>query len=419
MNSVKVPYGKGFQVAEIPDGLRLYRIEPKDVDGVSDPTSEIIRALENPIGNKGIEELRGMRKIVIVVSDLTRPVPNEIILKVLLEKLKGIDIEESQITVLIGAGLHQPVPKEDYPRVVGSEIIKRVKVISHDAHALDMLHQVGSSSLGTPIWVNKNYLEADGRILVGMIDPHQFAGFSGGAKGLSVGCCGEATIRANHAHLLDPEARLGRIEGNPAREDIDEIGGIVGINLIINVVLNNHKKIVKAFAGHYLKAHRAGVQLSRQLAEVRVRKKADIAIVSSGGYPKDLNLYQAQKGLRNATLTIKEGGIIILCVECKKGAGDKRFVKGMEAGNNPQEVVEAFKSHGFKMGFHKAFLWCHSLLHARVFLVSSGINEELAKILHVKKMSDLQTAINSALNELPQAKVISFLPKANSVIPIN
>lgn len=418
MAKVKVPYGEGYQVGELPPGLKVYEIAPRNVAGVNDAVAEIRRALENPIGNRGIEELRGAKKVVIVVSDLTRPVPNAVILPVLLEKLNAIGIKDEQVTVLVGAGLHRPAPPEEFPLIVGPEVAARVRVISHDAHAPGVLQPVGVSSRGTPIWINKHYLEADGRILVGMIDPHQIVGYSAGAKSLVIGCGGEATIRANHAHLVEPEAVLGRVEGNPAREDIDEIGGLVGINLIVNVILNNRKEIVRAVAGHYLDAHRAGVAVAREVCEVPVPEVVDLAIVSPGGFPKDINLYQAQKGLYHATSVVKEGGIIILCAECREGAGEERFVAGMKAGDTPEAVMASFCSREFAMGYHKAFLWCRSLVRARVILVGSGVDEELAQVMMVRKAPDLQAAIVLALQELPHAGAVAILPKANSTIPV-
>ncbi|QGP92912.1 Lactate racemase [Neomoorella glycerini] len=418
MAKVKVPYGEGYQTGELPAGLRVHEVAPREVAGVTGAEAEVRRALENPIGNRGVEELRGAQKVVIVVSDLTRPVPNAVILTVLLEKLNAIGISDEQITILVGAGLHRPAPPEEFPLIVGPEVAARIKVISHDAYAPGVLQQVGVSSRGTPIWLNRHYLEADGRILTGMIDPHQIVGYSAGAKSLVIGCGGEATIRANHAHLVEPEAVLGRVEGNPAREDIDEIGGRVGIDLVVNVVLNNHKEIVRAVAGHYLEAHRAGVAVAREVSEVPVPEVADLAIVSPGGFPKDINLYQAQKGLYHATPVVKEGGIIILCAECREGAGEDRFIAGMRAGNTPATVMESFRSREFQMGFHKAFLWCRSLVHARVILVSSGVDDELARVMMVRKAPDLQAAIDLALQELPGARVAAVLPKANSTIPV-
>ena len=418
MSSIKVPCGEGYLTGNLPANLRVHEIVLQEVAGVPDAAAEIRRVLENPIGNGGVEELRGARRVVIVVSDLTRPVPNAVILPVLLEKLNAIGISDDQITILVGAGLHRPAPPEEFPLIVGYDVAARVRVISHDAYAPGVLQQVGVSPLGTPVWINRHYLEADGRILIGMIDPHQIVGYSAGAKALVIGCGGEATIRANHAHLVEPEATMGRVEGNPAREDIDAIGGMVGINLIINVVLNGHKEIVRAVAGHYLSAHRAGVAAARKVCEVPVAEKADLVIASPGGFPKDINLYQAQKGLAHATRVVREGGTIILVAECREGAGEERFIAGMQAGSSPAAVIEAFRSREFQMGQHKAFLWCRSLLQARVILVGDGVDDDLARTVMVRKAPDLQAAIDMAMEESPAATVAAVLPKANSTIPM-
>ncbi len=418
LTTIRVPWGEGYQMGILPAGIRVHEVAPREVAGVPDAAAEVRRALEKPTGNRGVEELRNARKVVIVVSDLTRPVPNAVILPVVLEKLNAIGIRDEQVTILVGAGLHRPAPPEEFPRIVGPEVAARVRVISHDAYAPGILQQVGVSSRGTPVWINRHYLEADGRILIGMIDPHQIVGYSAGAKALVIGCGGEATIRANHAHLVKPAAAPGRMESNPAREDIDEIGGLVGIDLIINVVLNSRKEVVRAVAGHYLQAHREGVAVARRVSEIPVPELSDLVIASPGGFPRDINLYQAQKGLAHAARVVKEGGIIILCAECREGAGEDRFLAGMQAGNTPEEVIEAFRQKEFQMGRHKAFLWCRSLVRAGVILVSSGVDDELARVVMVRKAPDLQAAIDMALKEQPGAGVVTVMPRANSTVPL-
>lgn len=413
---VEVPYGHGLEIAELPPGLEVEVVNLRPYPGAADEAGEIERALSSPLGFSW-ESLRGAKTAVIVVSDLTRPVPNKVILPVLIKKLTEVGIESSGITILIGAGLHRPASPEEFPAIVGEEIANTIKVISHDAYAPGTLRYVATTSRGTPIWVNRHYLEAEVRIIVGMIDPHQIVGYSGGAKGLAIGCGGEATIRANHSLLKLEGSELGRVEGNPAREDIDEIGRLVGINLIVNVILNGRREIVKAVAGDYLEAHRAGVAIAREICEVPVFREADLVIASPGGFPKDINLYQAQKGLAHAARIVKEKGVIILCAECREGVGDDRFAKAMREGGTVEGVLRNFSQQEFQMGAHKAYLWCRSLQKAQVILVSQNIDRKTARIMQVTPAANLQEAVDMVKDSLPTGARVAVLPKASSTIP--
>ncbi|MCG0278368.1 MAG: nickel-dependent lactate racemase [Thermanaeromonas sp.] len=412
---IEVPYGEGAQVAELSYPWEVEEVHLRPYPGEPDEREEIERALDRPL-DFDWGDLRGARSAVIVVSDSTRPVPNKLILPPLLERLKEAGLEPSRMKILVGTGLHRPASEEEL-RTLRDITGGAVEVISHNAYALGILEESGSSSQGTPIFINRHYLEAEMRVIVGMIDPHQIVGYSGGAKGVVIGCGGEATIRANHSLLRLPGSELGRVEGNPAREDIDDIGGRIGINLIVNVILDGRGRVARAVAGHYFKAHRKGVEIARQICEVPVTGPADLVIASAGGFPKDINLYQAQKGLAHATRIVKEGGTIILCAECREGAGDDRFVEAMREGRTVEGVLTSFASQEFRMGAHKAYLWCRSLKKARVILVSRGIDQDMAKIMQVTPAANLAEALQLAAEHLPLNARVAVLPKANSTIP--
>lgn len=412
---LEVPYGEGMQTAELSYSWEVEEVKLRPYPGVPDGREEIERALDKPLAFNW-EDVRGASNAVIVVSDATRPVPNNIILPPLLQKLGEVGLKPSHIKILVGTGLHRPASQEE---LAGLRAVTKgaVEVISHDAYAPGILKEFGFSSRGTPIFINRHYLEAEIRIIVGMIDPHQIVGYSGGAKGVVIGCGGEATIRANHSLLKLPGSELGRVEGNPAREDIDDIGGRVGINLIVNVILDGQGRIARAVAGHYLKVHRKGVEIAREICEVPVRGPADLVVASPGGFPKDINLYQAQKGLAHVTRIVKEGGTIILCAECREGAGDDRFVEAMREGRTVEGVLANFASQEFRMGAHKAYLWCRSLKKARVILVSHGIDPDMARIMQVTPAPNLAEALKIAEQNLPRNARLVVVPKANSTIP--
>lgn len=417
MHNPTIPYGKTHFTWPSDQYPYFLSVHPKDVPAPANGQAEVAKAIANAMG-KNIEDLKGTKKVVIVTSDSTRPVPNREIFPPLLEALAGIGISYEQITVLIGTGLHRPAPPEEFPALLGEETAQKLTVISHDATDQSQLVYLGQTSRGTPIWINKHYQEADARILVGMIDPHQIVGISGGAKALAIGLGGEKLIQANHSMLTQPTCRLGVVDGNPARADIDEVGEIVGIDFIVNVILNNEKKIVKAVAGDFRKAHAEGIKLAQEICQVQVPEAADLVVASPGGYPKDINLYQAQKALAHAALVVKEGGVIILSAQCKEGVGEERFEETMALSHTPQEVLERFAQSEFQMGAHKAFLWARSLAKAKVILISEGITDEMAKLMMVERVTSLDEALSTARQYLPKKPKIILMPKASSTIPI-
>nr|WP_028307475.1 nickel-dependent lactate racemase [Desulfitibacter alkalitolerans] len=418
MEKIKIPYGKENIEWTPPNGFQVEVINPKAYEGASNQEEEVVKALESPIGSKTIEEFKGVNKVAIAISDLTRPVPNKVIIPPIVEKLEKIGVKSKNIFVIVGTGLHRPSDKEEFIHLLGEEIVDKVTVISHDANNEELIVSCGVTSKGTPVEVNKYYAEADLKIVTGMIDPHQFIGFTGGAKGLAIGLGSKRLIQANHSMLTSENAQLGLLEGNPPREDIDEVGKIVGIDLIVNVILNNNKEIVKAVAGHFIKAHRRGVELAKDIFEVPIREKAEIAIVSPGGFPKDLNMYQAQKGLAHASRVVKDGGYIILTADCSEGIGDDKFYNTMKSFKTPEEVIEHFKSIEFEIGVHKAFLWCRTLSKINVYLISRGINDRDSCGLMVEKRESIEAVIEEIKHKLPEKPKVIVMPKANSTIPV-
>jgi len=417
MEAIKIPYGQQNIKWKPPEGFSVEMIYPKDAPGIPDQIGEVVRALEEPINSKKLEDFSGIKTVAIVISDLTRPVPNKIILPPIINKLEKMGVNPKDIKVIVGTGLHRVSTQDDFVELLGEDLANKVTVISHDALDEKMQVHCGMTRLGTPVKVNKHYVEADLRLLTGMIEPHQIVGFSGGAKALAIGLGSKELIQANHAMLTDERAQLGKLEGNPPREDIDEVGKIVGVDFIVNVIVNNKKEIVKAVAGDFLAAHKEGVRIARKLFEVQVDKPADVIVVSPGGYPKDINAYQAQKGLLHAARAVKENGYIILLADCREGVGDDKFLATMERCKNPMEVIDYFKARDFEVGVHKAFLWCRSLIKAKTYLISHGIDDKTARSLMVQKRSSIDEVLKE-IDGLPKNAKIIVMPKANSTIPM-
>lgn len=296
-------------------------------------------------------------------------------------------------------------------RLVGDYVYETVSCIDTDPN--DCIH-VGTSKAGTPYNVFSKVVNVDRRICVGNIEYHYFAGYSGGAKAIMPGVCTRASIQSNHSMMVQDGASTGRIEGNPVRKDIDEVADFVPIDFIVNVVLDEHKKLLKSFAGHYIKAHRAGCEFLDGLYRVEIEKKYDIVVVSAGGHPKDINLYQAQKALDNASFAVADGGVIILVASCGEGLGESVFERWMTS-YTPKEMVVKIKEN-FELGGHKAAAISMVLEKADIFLVSS-LADDFVSSLSLIPFSDVNEAIDAAVAKKGESASVCVIPYGGATLP--
>ena len=267
---------------------------------------------------------------------------------------------------------------DEFPSILPAEILSRYRVVSHDSENADLLVNLGETSRGTPVWSNHAYVESDFKIVVGNLEPHQFVGFSGGVKSAAIGLAGLDTINHNHAMMTHPDSQLGEYETNPARQDVEEIGQKIIIHLALNAILNQNKQIVYALAGDPRAVMRAGIPLSRQVCQVGVPAKYGLVISSPGGHPKDINIYQAQKGLAHAALVTRPGGTIILAAACPEGTGSPHYEDWMAGKTSYAEVIECFNLEGFRIGPHKAYQIARDASKVR-FLFCSEMDESFAR----------------------------------------
>ncbi|MDI6877973.1 MAG: nickel-dependent lactate racemase [Desulfitobacteriaceae bacterium] len=418
MQKIEIAYGRGTQTCTIPDSVQCNYGKLKQVEPEQQAEDQVATALAHLVGNIYEDKLRTAKSVAIAISDITRPVPSRVILEQLLPWLAEFGVSEDRITVLVGGGLHRPANSKDLKYILGEHLLSRItKIVAHDADNEDMLTFLGHSRMGTPVFVNKYFAEADYKIVTGMVDAHQFMGFTAGVKGAVIGLGGRPTITGNHAHLFEPGAELGRIEGNPARQDLEDIGRIIGVEMILNVVLNDKKQVINVVAGDPVTAHRKAVEVAKSVFGVKMAM-ADIVIASPGGFPKDINVYQAQKALTPAMQVVKQGGTIILVAECLEGTGEESFEEEMSLYKTPSGLVDSFKMKDFVIGPHKAYLWSRTLAKARTILVSEQINESLARTLMVEVKPGLQEAMNEVLNDFNGSPKLAILPYANSAIPL-
>ena len=416
MPSFRLPYGKTQLDFRLDDSLRAEWLAPATVAPAADPCRTVRNALMQPVGGVPLAGFRGARSVAIAINDNTRPVPHAALLPPLVQALEELGVPRSAITFVVATGLHDPMPEREFAAILPPDILSRYRVISHDANASDNLQAFGESLLGTPIQVNRVFAAADLRIVAGNLEPHQFMGFSGGAKTAAIGLAGRETINRNHALMLDPRSDLARYDDNPARQDVEEIGRRIGVHFALNAVINESKEIVHVLAGDPQAVMRAGIPLVLEIYQVRVAAPFDLVVASPGGHPKDINVYQAQKALGHAARVTRPGGTIILAAACPEGSGSSGYENWVAQSTSHEEVLERFGREGFRIGPHKAFQIARDAVGRRVLAVTD-MPTALARKLLLTTCPDLSAGLGVALGELASTPRIGILPCANATIP--
>ncbi len=406
-------FGKGIQTVELPEDNLMGVLTANTVEYDLTGEDEVERALAEPIGAPKLEEVvKPGEKIAIVTSDITRPCPTWQIMPALLRHLYAAGVKREDITLVFALGAHRHHTPEEMQHLAGDLAYNEITCV--DSNPDDCIN-LGVTKSGTPVDITRVVAEADRRICLANIEYHYFAGYSGGAKSIMPGVSNRAAIQSNHSMMVRPEAHAGRLAGNPIREDIEEAAAICGIDYIVNVVLDEHKQIIKAVAGDVTAAHRAGCAFLDTLYRKEIAKKADIVLVSQGGAPKDLNLYQTQKALDNAKHAVRDGGVIVLIGSCKEGLGEKTFQQWIEEATCPKDLIDRVQAD-FKLGGHKAAAIAMVLENADVYLVSE-MPEELAKKCFLTPFASAQQALDAAFAKLgPEATVLA-MPYGGSTLP--
>lgn len=406
-------FGSGVQEVSVPDEQLMGILRANEVIAPASEEEEVLRALRDPIGSKPLKEIiKPGKKIAIVTSDITRPMPTYKVMPALLDELYAAGAKAEDITLVFALGSHRKHTPQEMEKLAGSRAWNEIKCIDSDSK--DCIH-LGTTSAGTPVDITRAVAEADYRICLGNIEFHYFAGYSGGAKAIMPGVSTRDAIQANHSMMVRQEACAGNIKNNPIRDDIEEAGKICGIDFILNVVLSEHKKILKAVAGDPVLAHREGCKFLDTLYLKELDEPADIILVSQGGAPKDLNLYQTQKALDNAKHAIKDGGIIILIGSCKEGLGERVFEEWMTKSPSPKAMIDRI-GHDFQLGGHKAAAIAMILERAEIFLVSD-MEPDFVRSLFLTPMPDVQTALDKAREKLGAEAKILAMPYGGSTLP--
>ena len=408
-------YGSGIQYVNVDRKHIIKELLPLSVSAPESELSEVERALDDPIASGTIETIfKPGETVAIVTSDITRPMPTYKVILPVIDRLNKAGIPDENITVVSALGSHRRQTDEERKKLVGEECFKRVKVIDSDPE--DCIHY-GFTKRGTPIDITRSVAEADRIICLGNVEFHYFAGFSGGVKAIMPGCSTPKAIQMNHRLMTDEYACAGNIKTNPLRDDIEEAGRKVGVDFILNVVLDEHKNIVRAYAGAPVKAHREACDYLRKMFGISIPERADIVICSQGGKPKDLNLYQTQKALDNAKHAIKKGGIIILVGACNEGLGGNVFEQWMTEAKSPDELTERIEKN-FVLGGHKAAAIAMVLKNADIYMVSE-MDPELVNNIFMRPFRTVSAAYRAAQAKFGGNGTVITMPYGGSTLPIS
>ena len=406
-------FGDGQQIVEAPDANVVGILTPNEVRLGATGADAVVEALLNPIGTPRLSAIvKPGEKIAIITSDVTRPMPTAVVMPALLDELYFAGVKPEDITLVFGLGSHRRQTTEEMKKLAGERAFREIRC--EDSDPDDCVHY-GVTKRGTPVDITRAVAEADRRVCLGNIEYHYFAGYSGGGKALMPGVSTREAIQRNHSLMVDPDSCAGKLTGNPLREDIEEAASMVGADFLLNVVLDEHKRIVRAVAGDMVAAHRAGCEFLDKFYLKPIPARADIVLVSQGGAPKDLNLYQTQKALDNAKHAVKPGGVVILIGSCREGMGEHTFEEWMTTSPSPQSMIERIR-RDFRLGGHKAAAIAMVLEKADIYLVSD-LPDDFVRRIFLKPFPSAQTALDAALEKLGKDATILSMPYGGSTLP--
>jgi nickel-dependent lactate racemase len=414
---IRLAYGRDGLDIDLPD--RAYVIEPLDPPALPDERGAFEEAVRAPLHARPLsEQIAAKDTVVIVTSDVTRATPNERLIPWILDELAHVPA--AQISVIVGTGSHRTTTPAEMVAMFGQATLDRVRVIDHDAHDPAQSTLVGETSLGAPVFLNTEYVKADKRIVVGFIEPHLYAGFSGGPKGVMPGIAGIETVNFFHnARMIgDPDTRWLNLEWSPVQAMAREVAALAPPDFLVNVTLDRQRRITGFFCGNYLSAHRAGCAFCMETATHEVPYRFDVVVTTNGGYPLDQNLYQCIKGLSAAQQIVKPGGTIVLCAECSDGFPEHgNFKDIVRERTTPQELLAMIEAPGYSRYDQWA---AHSqalvLMHARV-AIKSTLPDDLIRAAMLEPVSDPAAAVREALAHAGAGASCAVLPEGPYVIP--
>lgn len=417
---VKLEYGRQGLYAELPDERIVRTLAYKDATPLADPEAALLAVLNQPNGTPPLAELaRGRKDACIVICDITRPVPNEMILQPMLRILEEAGIPRGKITILVATGLHRPNEGAELVEMVGQHIFDNYAIVNHHGQELAEHTYLGDSPRGVPIWIDSRYVQADLKITTGLIEPHLMAGYSGGRKLICPGIAALETVKVWHGpdFLEHPNADCGILEGNPVHEENTWIGRHTGCDFIVNVVIDSQRRPLKFVAGDMVAAFEEGVRFVRGVVRDTVDEPVDIVVTSCAGYPLDTTFYQAVKGLTGALPIVKQGGTIIMCASLTEGIGSPQFQQLFVENANLEIFVERILGKDyFVMDQWQLEELAKVCRKAKVKIVSDGLPADTINGLFVEAAPSIEEAVAESLVEYGPAARIAVIPKGPYVL---
>ncbi|MBM3832308.1 MAG: nickel-dependent lactate racemase [Verrucomicrobia bacterium] len=415
---VKLAYGQGHLSVDLPDEQTTI-IEPSHTPGLADERTSVLRALAQPTGAAPLRTwIKPNDRVCIGFTDITRATPNDRIIPWLLEHLS--DVPREQITLLNSLGTHRPNTRAELEKLLTPQVVRDYRVINHEPENPAELVQFGVTRDGTPALINRHLAEADVRIITGFIEPHFFAGFSGGPKGIMPGLAGLQTVMSNHGakNIGDPKSAFGITIGNPIWEEMRDIALRVGPSFLLNVTLNEQRQITGVFAGDLIEAHKVGIEFVRRSAMQRVKAPFEIVVTTNSGYPLDLNLYQGVKGMSAGARIIQEGGTLILACECREGVpANSPLDQLLRSASSPEEILAMLSTPGFvRPEQWQAQIQALIQRKAQV-LVYSSLPDEIVRAAHLTPCHDISAAVQERLQQLGPTARVAVLPQGPLTIP--
>lgn len=417
---IRLEYGRTGLNVELADGLDVQTLAYKDAAPLADPDAAVREVMRNPTGTPPLAQLAaGKKSACIVICDITRPVPNEMILRPMLETLEAAGIPREQIVILNATGLHRPNFRDELIEMVGEYIVDHYRIENHYGQRREDHVYLGESPNGVPIWIDRHYVDAQLKITVGLIEPHFMAGFSGGRKLICPGIASIDTIRAWHSpkFLEHPNASAGQLQDNPVHWENTWIAQHVGCDFIVNVVIDAYRRPLKFVAGDMIQAFEEGVEFVRGVVVATVDQPADVVVTSSAGYPLDATFYQSVKAMVGAAQIVKKGGTIIVAASMSEGIGSPEFTSLFDTHENVDSFMQAIMDpEYFVMDQWQLEELAKAKRQADVVMVSDGLPRETVERLFVGWAPSVEEAIAAAMEKHGQHARIAIIPKGPYVL---
>ena len=416
---IRLDYGTDGLEVTLPEG-RVVVIEPAHRPALSDPMGALTAAIRAPIGCPPLADIaKKGRRVAISICDITRAQPRRETLSAVLSEMPEIRPED--VTILVATGTHRTNTAAELERMVGREILDRYRVINHDARDASTLESVGRTTTGAPVYLKREWLQADLRITTGFVEPHFFAGFSGGPKMVAPGLAGLETVMTLHnaERIGHPKATWGVTEGNPIHDDVREIAGMTGVHFAVDVTLNRDQKITAVFAGDLFEEHRRACEAAKREAMREVAAPFDVVLTSNSGYPLDQNLYQAVKGMSAAARVVKPGGTIVCAAECRDGLpAHGAYGQVLASQPTPERLLQMINTPGYAMPDQwQVQIQAQIQTAAKVLVKTRGLSHAELTAAHFQPIDDVESAVCDALRASGPGAMLCVLPQGPQTIP--